>query len=216
MENIAQSQNITGEEKTTGKNFSLTKLLAVLMFLIVLGVLGFIFKDKIINLLSLKGNEKEKNSRGVELPQKSVFENFVNGTEDNSDKYLAEKYKLNDLQSGQTQYFKGVSDSKIITELGSYELDRDFIIICNKDKILFEGEMVDASSVKVSYSSMSEKKLADLIRSYKVLSFEDNVSFLENYPQNDPLILGFTKSNQDNLQVNIVNIFVSDPESCYK
>ncbi len=77
MDNISAPENIVTEEKVLKKS-PLLKILLILVFLAVLGVLGFLFKDNILNLFFPKDIDIESVSTSqVEPSQDNPFGEFI-------------------------------------------------------------------------------------------------------------------------------------------
>ncbi|MBW6442137.1 hypothetical protein K0B04_04540 [Patescibacteria group bacterium] len=213
MDNIPVPENTTSQEKVS-KKLPLIKVIIPLLLLVVLGVLGFVFRDRIFYSPTSYDNEEE-----VAKPSdsgESSFGNMLGNNLSESDRQLLQEYTPgeNEIRGIFTSYDNG----NVVTERGPFTLSDNFILFCRSDVMIINGQEVDASDVFVDYSNTPNNLKVDMIKeANRNITPEKRIFLLENYPIGAPIKLGFLSTSEStSAEVNIVTLYFGDINVCYE
>ncbi len=215
MDNTFAPKNIVSEKVGRYKTHSLLKVFFYFSFLAVLGILAFVFKDRILGLYPSKVAIDVESTSTTQI--NSPFASYINSEENNlSDEELLKEYRLG--ESERMLIFKSFEDTIINTEYGPYSLAPNFIVFCRKATTRVNGEDTDTSIIWIDYSRASDNLKVDMIKNANEgVPMERRIDLIENYTIGKPIKVGFSpRSNNNHPEASVVTLYFEDPNICYE
>lgn len=172
MENITELENNVSGSKVSRKSFFI-KLFFILIVLVILGVLGFVFRDRLLELLSFKNTTSVSNPQETE---DNIFGNLLPEVKELNFENLDPQFKeeIQPLINGQGEFidwYHIVQDEKpwIFGQIKSVDGDSIGINI---------SRSVPMGLVEATYSCPQEKSILLARKNLEILDTNINVSDL--------------------------------------
>jgi len=202
----------------------LFKVVLLLIFLIILGLAFYFFKDTFFSIFNKKVDNKDISTEVSEPEKDSPFGNLVSNSdvepEVKEPKYyidLYDEYKMGEM--GIRYVFKSFDENSMSLKLieknesgdveRNFSLAEDFLIVCTNfdfDKYYLDfSKLVDSDKYSIALRSSS-------------MTVPERINVLKEYPQNSTVGLVFTADydyESKDLEIKKVLVKSTDLKSCY-
>jgi len=233
MENITELENNVSGSKVSRKSFFI-KLFFILIVLVILGILGFVFRDRIKDLTTKPSELVVQNQENGESP----FYFLINSSEDsfsNPDiiedfisynKEISGNYYLNERYNGKqvAASFQGFEGRVIIARLigkdisEEFSLSDDFLLTCSSELILSDiiYSNKDFNEILIKSEDLTDEQKTNLLNLTLAIPFEKKELQLKNYGHWVPMVLGLSSEKDGTYEINFIRLFTRRPSICYE
>ncbi len=198
------------------------KIVILLIFLIVLGIFLYFFKDTFLSIFNKKIDSKDISTEVSEPEKDSPFGNLVSDLDVESDvkgpEYyidLYDEYKMGGM--GRRYIFKSFDEAKMSLTLiekndddeieRNFYLAEDFLIVCT---------IFDISKYGLDFSRLDDVDKYFTALKSSSMTLEEKKTRISSYQEGDTFDLVFTDMNFDsNSKVKKILVTSSDLDSCY-
>lgn len=214
------NNEVVAEVPATKKSFF--KIILLFIFLIILGLAFYFFKDTFFSILNKKTDTEDISTEVSEPEKNSPFGNLVTNSdvelEVKEPKYyidLYDEYKMGEM--GRRYIFKSFDEDTMSLKLNerregdeierSFSLAEDFLIVCT---------IFDIGKYGLDFSRLNDTDKYVIALKSSSMTIQEKFKVLGEYPVGSAVGLIFTDDNYDsNSRVKKILVTNPDLDSCY-